>query len=43
MNEITKLLDDVFGMIYSAKKKAEYQINSAIIELYWAIGEYVSR
>lgn len=45
MNEIetTGLFDDVLGMIYSAKQKAEYQVNSTIIELYWAIGEYVSK
>lgn len=26
-NEITGLFDDVIGMIYSAKQKAEYLIN----------------
>ena len=38
MNEIENvgLFDDVLGMIYSAKQKAEYQVNSTIIELYWA-------
>lgn len=41
--EITGLFDDVLGMIYSAKQKAEYQVNSTIIELYWTIGEYVSK
>ena len=41
--EIVGLFDDVLGMIYSAKQKAEYQVNSTIIELYWAIGEYVSK
>jgi len=30
-------------MIYSAKQKAEYQVNSTIIDLYWSIGEYVSK
>ena len=35
--EIVGLFDDVLGMIYSAKQKAEYQVNSTIIELYWAI------
>ena len=45
MNEIENvgLFDDVLGMIYSAKQKAEYQVNSTIIELYWAVGEYVSK
>ena len=35
--EIVGLFDDVLGMIYSAKQKAEHQVNSTIIELYWAI------
>ena len=45
MNEIDviSLFDDVLSMIYSAKQKAEYQVNSTIIELYWGIGEYVSK
>ena len=45
MNEMENvgLFDDVLGMIYSAKQKAEYQVNSTIIEWYWAIGEYVSK
>jgi hypothetical protein len=44
MNEIekTEMFDDILGMIYSAKQKAEYQVNNTIIELYWTIGEYVS-
>lgn len=42
-NEIARLFDDVLEMIYSAKHKAEYQVNSTVIELYWAIGEYVSK
>lgn len=25
------------------QQRAEYQVNSTIIELYWAIGEYVSK
>ena len=41
--EITGIFDDVLGMIYSAKQKAEYQVNSTIIDLYWSIGEYVSK
>ena len=28
-----------FWKAVSAKQKAEYQVNSTIIELYWAIGE----
>jgi predicted nuclease of restriction endonuclease-like (RecB) superfamily len=44
MNEIekTEMFDDILGMIYSAKQRAEYQVNNTIIELYWTIGEYVS-
>ena len=41
--EITGVFEDVLGMIYSAKQKAEYQVNSTIIDLYWCIGEYVSK
>ena len=41
--EVTDLFDDVPGMSYSAKRKAEYQANSTIIDLYWPIGEYVSK
>lgn len=41
--EITGIFDDVLGMIHSAKQKAEYQVNSTIIDLYWSIGEYVSK
>lgn len=29
----------VFGKLVSAMQKAEYQVNSTIIELDWAIGE----
>ena len=32
--EITGIFDDVLGMIYSAKQKAEYQVNSTIIIWY---------
>ena len=32
-----------FWKAVSAMQKAEYQVNSTIIELYWAIGEYVSK
>ena len=28
-------------MIYSAKQKAERQVNTTIINLYWKIGKYV--
>lgn len=44
MGEIikTEMFDDILNMIYSAKKKAEYQVNSTVIDLYWDIGEYVS-
>ena len=41
--EITGVFEDVLGMIYSAKQKAEYQVNSTIIDLYWSIGKYVSK
>ena len=41
--EITGVFENVLGMIYSAKQKAEYQVNSTIIDLYWSIGEYVSK
>ena len=41
--EITGIFDDVLGMIHSAKQKAEYQVNSTIIDLYQSIGEYVSK
>ena len=34
--------EQVFQMIYSAKQKTAYQVNSAVIELYWQIGKYVS-
>ena len=33
--EITGVFEDVLGMIYSAKQKAEYQVNSTIIDLYY--------
>ncbi|WP_330617586.1 PDDEXK nuclease domain-containing protein [Pseudobutyrivibrio sp.] len=44
MGEIvkTEMFDDILNMIYSAKKKAEFQVNSTVIDLYWNIGEYVS-
>ena len=32
--EITGVFENVLGMIYSAKQKAEYQVNSTIIDLY---------
>ena len=32
----------VLEMIYSAKQKAEYQVNTTVIDLYWSIGKYVS-
>ena len=32
----------VIHMIYSAKQKAEYQVNTTIIDLYWEIGRFVS-
>lgn len=35
--EITGVFENVLGMIYSAKQKAEYQVNSTIIDLYWSI------
>ena len=41
--EITGVFENVLGMIYSAKQKAEYQVNFTIIDLYWSIGEYVSK
>ena len=41
--EITGVFENVLGMIYSAKQKAEYQVNSTIIDLYLSIGEYVSK
>ena len=41
--EQNSLFGDVLNMIYSAKHKAEYQVNSTVIELYWTIGEYVSK
>lgn len=41
--EQNSLFGDVLNMIYSAKQKAEYQVNSTVIELYWTIGEYVSK
>lgn len=41
--EITGVFENVLGMIYSAKQKVEYQVNSTIIDLYWSIGEYVSK
>lgn len=45
MNELEQndLFSNVLNMIYSAKQKAEYQVNSTVIELYWTIGEYVSK
>ena len=47
MSEIINLEDNgmfenILSMIYSAKQKAEYQVNTTIIELYWQIGSYVS-
>ena len=47
LNEIIDLqnngmFDDILRMIYSAKQKAEYQVNTTIIDLYWQIGSYVS-
>lgn len=33
--------DSILQMIYSAKQKAEYQVNTTIIDLYWEIGQYV--
>ena len=47
MNEMTDLqssgmFDDILQMIYLSKQKAEYQVNTTIIDLYWNIGSYVS-
>lgn len=36
------MFDDILQMIYSAKQRAEYQVNTTIIDLYWQIGSYVS-
>ena len=33
--------DPILQMIYSAKQKAERQVNTTIIDLYWEIGKYV--
>ncbi|MBQ4415145.1 MAG: hypothetical protein II861_03510, partial [Methanomicrobium sp.] len=33
--------DPILHLIYSAKQKAEYQVNTTIIDLYWQIGDYV--
>ena len=45
MNDIVKseMFDEILQMIYSAKRKAEYKVNAEIIDLYWNIGEYVSK
>lgn len=37
-----KMFDDILQMIYDAKQKVEYQVNTTIIDLYWEIGSYVS-
>lgn len=34
--------DPVMQLIYSAKQKAEYMVNTTVIELYWSIGRYVA-
>ena len=41
--ETAELFDNVLSMIHSAKQKAEHQVNATIIELYWGIGESVSK
>lgn len=33
--------DPILQMIYKAKQKAEYQVNTTIIDLYWEIGKYL--
>ena len=45
MNEIIKseMFDEILQMICSAKRKVEYKVNAEIIDLYWNIGEYVSK
>lgn len=35
------MFENILNMIYSAKQKAEYQVNTIIIDLYWGIGAYV--
>lgn len=47
LNEIIDLqnggmFNDILEMIHIAKQKAEYQVNTTIIDLYWQIGSYVS-
>lgn len=45
MNEIIKseMFDEILQMMYYAKRKAEYRVNAEFIDLYWNIGEYVSK
>ena len=46
MNEIIENQQNAFeyilGLIHSARTKAEYQVNTTIIDLYWTIGEHLS-
>lgn len=37
----TDEFDPILQMIYAAKQKAEYQVNTTIIDLYWEIGRYI--
>ena len=32
-----ELFNDILQMIYSAKQRAEYQVNTTIIDLYWLL------
>ena len=45
MGEVTIInadeFDPILQMIYSAKQKAQYQVNTTVIDLYWEIGKYV--
>ncbi|MEX0712385.1 MAG: DUF1016 N-terminal domain-containing protein, partial [Pirellulales bacterium] len=35
--------DVVLGLIYAARSRAVAAVNTALIELYWTIGEHISQ
>ena len=41
--KIRKQLDEVLGLIVAARERIFRQANRETVELYWAVGEYVSR
>jgi hypothetical protein len=35
--------EDIINLIQSSRNKAYYAVNTVLIDLYWHIGEYISK